>query len=182
VVASEVRALAQRSSQAAKEIKSLIGASSNHVGSGVKFVGQSGEALKEIVGEIIEISSLVAEIAEATKQQSIGIQEISTAISQMDQVTQQNAAMVEESTAAAHALAGEADNLSSLVVKFNISQHQVSKAVSPQSQAHKVVSLRPRQAGPAALAAPVASAREDCPNSERGDGDARIWFAADRGG
>ncbi len=120
VVASEVRALAQRSSQAAKEIKSLINASSEHVGSGVKFVGQSGEALKEIVQEIVEISELVTEIAQAAEQQSTGIEEVNAAVGQMDQVTQQNAAMVEESTAASHNLAAEAQNLSGLVSSFNV--------------------------------------------------------------
>ncbi len=125
VVASEVRALAQRSSQAAKEIKSLINASSAHVGSGVKFVGQSGEALKEIVNEVVEISALVAEIALATKQQSAGIEEVNTAISQMDQMTQQNAAMVEESTAASHALAAEARSLASLVTSFEVGSSRV---------------------------------------------------------
>lgn len=127
VVASEVRALAQRSSQAAKEIKTLIGASSDHVGAGVKFVGQSGEALKEIVSEIVEISSLVSEIAEATRQQSLGIEEINAAMSQMDQVTQQNAAMVEESTAASHQLAGEAQRLSALMEAFHIGKSRAGR-------------------------------------------------------
>lgn len=120
VVASEVRGLAQRSSQAAKEIKSLISASSAHVGSGVKFVGQSGEALKEIVTEIVEISALVAEIAEATKQQSIGVEEVNAALGQMDRVTQQNAAMVEKSTAASRSLAAEAGRLAELVANFSL--------------------------------------------------------------
>ncbi len=120
VVASEVRALAQRSSQAAKEIKALINASSEHVGAGVKYVGQSGEALKEIVQEIVEISELVTEIARAAEQQSTGIEEVNSAVGQMDQVTQQNAAMVEQSTAASHHLAGEAHNLASLVNGFNV--------------------------------------------------------------
>jgi methyl-accepting chemotaxis protein len=120
VVASEVRALAQRSSQAAKEIKSLIGASSGHVESGVKFVGQSGEALRQIVEQIVEINELVTEIAQAASQQSTGIEEVNSAVNQMDQVTQQNAAMVEQSTAAAHHLSAEAQNLAALVVNFNV--------------------------------------------------------------
>jgi methyl-accepting chemotaxis protein len=120
VVASEVRALAQRSSQAAKEIKALINASSEHVGSGVKYVGQSGEALKEIVSEVIQISELVTEIAQAAEQQSTGIEEVNSAVGQMDQVTQQNAAMVEESTAASHNLAAEAQTLAGLVRDFNV--------------------------------------------------------------
>jgi methyl-accepting chemotaxis protein len=120
VVASEVRALAQRSSEAAREIKSLIKASSEHVGSGVKLVGESGQALKRIVDQVIEINSLVSEMAQAAQQQSTGIQEVNTAVTQMDQVTQQNAAMVEQSTAAARSLASETTELSDLVSFFNV--------------------------------------------------------------
>jgi methyl-accepting chemotaxis protein len=145
VVASEVRALAQRSSQAAKEIKSLINASSAHVGSGVKFVGQSGEALKEIVSEIVEISGLVAEIAMATKQQSIGIEEINSAIGQMDQVTQQNAAMVEESTAAAHALSSETRDLSAMVEKFDVGASRRGHRAQASQSPMKTAAIRPRK-------------------------------------
>ena len=120
VVASEVRALAQRSSEAAREIKTLIKASSEHVGSGVKLVGESGQALKRIVDQVIEINSLVTEMAQAAQQQSTGIEEVNTAVTQMDQVTQQNAAMVEESTAAARSLASETNELSELVSFFNV--------------------------------------------------------------
>jgi methyl-accepting chemotaxis protein len=120
VVASEVRALAQRSSEAAREIKSLIKASSEHVGSGVKLVGESGQALSKIVSQVIEINSLVSEMAQAAQQQSTGIEEVNVAVTQMDQVTQQNAAMVEESTAAARNLAGETTELSDLIGFFNV--------------------------------------------------------------
>ncbi len=131
VVASEVRALAQRSSQAAKEIKSLINASSEHVGAGVKFVGQSGEALKEIVGEVVQISEIVTEIAQAAGQQSTGIEEVNSAVSQMDQVTQQNAAMVEQSTAASHQLAAEANRLTGTIATFNVG-HAVKHVYAPK--------------------------------------------------
>jgi methyl-accepting chemotaxis protein len=107
VVASEVRALAQRSGEAAKEIKGLIQTSGNHVEAGVKYVGESGDALKNIVEQVVEINALVGEMAQAAHQQSSGIGEVNAAVSQMDQVTQQNAAMVEQTTAAARALAGE---------------------------------------------------------------------------
>jgi len=120
VVASEVRALAQRSSEAAKEIKTLIKASGEHVGSGVKFVGESGQALKRIVDQVVQINSLVTEMAQAAEQQSTGIEQVNVAVSQMDQVTQQNAAMVEESTAAVRNLAGETQALSNLVGFFNV--------------------------------------------------------------
>jgi methyl-accepting chemotaxis protein len=120
VVASEVRALAQRSSEAAKEIKTLIKASSEHVGAGVKYVGESGQALKRIVDQVVQINSLVTEMAQAAEQQSTGIEEVSVAVGQMDQVTQQNAAMVEESTAASRNLASETQALSNLVAFFTV--------------------------------------------------------------
>ncbi len=118
VVASEVRALAQRSSEAAKEIKGLISASSQHVETGVELVGDAGKALQGIVVKVNEISGLVSEIAASAQEQATALAEVNTAINQMDQVTQQNAAMVEESTAASHSLTQEADELMSLVGRF----------------------------------------------------------------
>ncbi|MEZ5957209.1 MAG: methyl-accepting chemotaxis protein [Hyphomonadaceae bacterium] len=118
VVASEVRALAQRSSEAAKEIKGLISASSQHVETGVELVGEAGKALQQIVGKVNEISGLVSEIAASAQEQATALAEVNTAINQMDQVTQQNAAMVEQSTAASHSLTQEADELMSLMSRF----------------------------------------------------------------
>ena len=120
VVASEVRALAQRSSEAAKQIKTLIKTSSEHVGAGVKYVGESGQALKRIVDQVMQINSLVSEMAQAAEQQSTGIEQVNAAVSQMDQVTQQNAAMVEESTAASRNLASETQSLSNLIGFFSV--------------------------------------------------------------
>ncbi len=117
-----MRALAQRSSEAAKEIKTLIKASGEHVGAGVKFVGKSGEALKRIVDQVVQINVLVTEMSHAAQQQSTGIQEVNTAVSQMDQVTQQNAAMVEESTAASRNLASETGDLVQLVSFFRVGE------------------------------------------------------------
>ncbi len=122
VVASEVHALAQRSSEAAKEIKTLIKASSEHVGAGVKFVGETGHALKRIVDQVVQINSLVTEMAQAAEQQSTGIEQVNVAVGQMDQVTQQNAAMVEESTAATRNLASETQVLSNLVAFFTVGE------------------------------------------------------------
>ena len=104
VVASEVRALAQRSADAAKEIKALISVSSQQVGAGVSLVGETGAALRSIIGKVGEIDVLVTEIALAAKEQAIGLTQVNEAVNQMDQVVQQNAAMVEESTAATHSL------------------------------------------------------------------------------
>lgn len=120
VVASEVRALAQRSAEAAKEIKGLISTSSQQVGSGAKLVTETGDALERIVARVNEISKLIGTIADGAEQQSTALGQINVAIGQMDQGTQQNAAMVEESTAAVHALSKEADELASLMAKFEL--------------------------------------------------------------
>lgn len=111
VVASEVRALAGRSSEAAKQIRKLINTSGDQVAAGVKYVGESGTALRRIVEQVIEINALVTDMAGASSQQSSGLREINAAIAQLDQVTQQNAAMVEEATAAAQSLTQEAVRL-----------------------------------------------------------------------
>ncbi|MCK5933399.1 MAG: HAMP domain-containing protein [Fulvimarina manganoxydans] len=120
VVAQEVRALAQRSAEAAKEIKALIETSSNQVGRGVELVGKTGEALSRIVAQIGEIHSIVHDIANSAQEQASGLEEVNTAVTQMDQFTQQNAAMVEESTAAARNLAGEMQQLTTLVAQFDV--------------------------------------------------------------
>ena len=120
VVAMEVRALAQRSAGAAKEIKALVSTSGAQVLSGVKLVAETGKALENIIGQVSEINKVVGEIAEATRQQATGVAEINTAISHMDQTTQQNATMVEESTAASHALSKETSELTRLVEQFRL--------------------------------------------------------------
>jgi methyl-accepting chemotaxis protein len=120
VVAQEVRALAQRSADAAKEIKTLISASTQQVGKGVKLVGETGETLREILVQVAEINELVGEIAASSKEQAVGLAEVNQAVNQMDQVTQQNAAMVEQSTAASHALSNEAAQLERLIGRFQV--------------------------------------------------------------
>ena len=120
VVAQEVRALAQRSAEAAREIKTLISTSSQQVGQGVELVGQTGEALKRITAGVVAINRTVAEIAASAQEQATGLQQINTAVNQMDQATQQNAAMVEQSTAASHSLSNEASELQRLVSRFRI--------------------------------------------------------------
>ena len=120
VVAQEVRALAQRSADAAKEIKGLIATSTQQVGAGVHLVGQTGEALRAIVAQVASIDSLVKEIAASAQEQSTGLHQVNVAVNQMDQVVQQNAAMVEEATAATHSLKGEAGELATLVGRFKV--------------------------------------------------------------
>ena len=120
VVASEVRGLAQRSAEAAKEIKALILASTSHVGEGVSLVGETGEALGRIMAQVIEINGVVSEIASSAQEQAAGLDQVNVAVNQMDQVTQQNAAMVEETTAASRNLAQDAESLAQLVQRFQI--------------------------------------------------------------
>lgn len=118
VVAQEVRALAQRSAEAAKEIKGLIASSTSQVERGVRLVGDTGQALAGIVGKITDIDALISEIAQSSQEQATGLNEVNTAVNQMDQVTQQNAAMVEQATAAASNLRSEAGELERLVARF----------------------------------------------------------------
>ncbi|MCW6512875.1 methyl-accepting chemotaxis protein [Lichenifustis flavocetrariae] len=127
VVASEVRALAQRSAEAAKEIKALIHASDSQVKVGVELVGETGQALSRIVGQVADLNVAVAEIAASAQEQAAGLQQVNTAINQMDQVTQKNAAMVEETTAAAHNLSQDADELARLVARFDIGADVVER-------------------------------------------------------
>ncbi|MDG2530525.1 methyl-accepting chemotaxis protein [Caulobacter endophyticus] len=120
VVAQEVRALAQRSAEAAKEIKGLISTSTQQVEAGVSLVGQTGEALRAIVDQVASIDALVGEIAASAQEQSTGLHQVNVAVNQMDQVVQQNAAMVEEATAATHSLKGEAGELAVQVGRFKV--------------------------------------------------------------
>ncbi len=121
VVAQEVRELAQRSAQAAKEIKDLIRNSSVEVQSGVKLVSDTGEALKTIEGYIVTVNQHMDSIATSAKEQSVGLAEVNSAVNQMDQVTQQNAAMVEETSAAGATLANESGRLRELISQFHLS-------------------------------------------------------------
>ena len=128
VVAQEVRALAQRSADAAKEIKTLISASTAEVGQGVEYVGKAGEALRAIADEVDQIDGLVGEMAASTQEQARGLAEVNTTMNQMDQVTQRNAAMVEETTAASHALAQEATRLAQRMGELRIGNEAQRKA------------------------------------------------------
>ena len=128
VVAQEVRELAQRSANAAKEIKALINTSSQQVANGVTLVGDTGKALENIVEQVQHISNHVQAIADAYREQSLGLQEINTAVNTMDQGTQQNAAMVEEATATAHSLATESEALLRLLGQFKLAAHSHGQA------------------------------------------------------
>jgi methyl-accepting chemotaxis protein len=139
VVASEVRALAQRSSAAAKEIKSLISASTRQVEQGVDLVGQAGEALQRILGQVSNINGLVGAIAASAQEQSSGLQQVNRAINEMDQTTQQNAAMVEQSTAASQGLAREVQELNQLVRGFRVGAAEASASPAAARPASRPV-------------------------------------------
>ncbi|MBU4436111.1 MAG: HAMP domain-containing protein, partial [Alphaproteobacteria bacterium] len=126
VVAQEVRALAQRSADAAKQIKGLITQSGAQVAAGVDLVGQTGQTLHKIVQEVIRVDTLVNDIARSAEEQSVGLRQVNTAVNHMDQVTQQNAAMVEQTTAATHSLRSEAIDLARQVAEFKLGPATVS--------------------------------------------------------
>ncbi|AYM76155.1 methyl-accepting chemotaxis protein I [Janthinobacterium sp. HH103] len=128
VVASEVRNLAQRSASAAKEIKTLIGASVEQVNAGSMLVAQAGSTMNDIVDSVQRVSDIITEITAASSEQSVGIDEINRAIGQMDAVTQQNAALVEESAAAAESMQHQAHNLAQVVSVFKLNGQQASGA------------------------------------------------------
>jgi len=146
VVAQEVRALAQRSADAAKEIKTLISTSTQQVGAGVNLVGQTGEALQRIVDQVASIDTLVNAIAASANEQSTGLHEVNIAVNQMDQVVQQNAAMVEQATAATHALKGEASELANLVGRFKVADGvggAMKAPAAPAPRARPTTAVRP---------------------------------------
>ena len=118
VVAGEVRNLAQRSAEAAKEIKGLIGASVDKVEAGSKLVADAGQTMSEIVGSVQRVSDIIGEITAASGEQSDGIGQVNVAVTQLDQMTQQNAALVEESAAAAESLKDQAQRLAQVIQIF----------------------------------------------------------------
>ncbi|WP_347290624.1 methyl-accepting chemotaxis protein [Kluyvera georgiana] len=126
VVAGEVRNLAQRSAQAAREIKSLIEDSVNRVDLGSTLVESAGETMDEIVNAVTRVTDIMGEIASASDEQSRGIDQVGLAVAEMDRVTQQNASLVEESAAAAAALEEQASRLTQAVAVFRIQQNQTN--------------------------------------------------------
>ncbi|MCH7344691.1 methyl-accepting chemotaxis protein [Pelomonas sp. CA6] len=160
VVAGEVRALAQRSAEAAKEIKSLIGNSVAKVEAGAQLVQDAGRTMGEIVASVQRVSDIIGEISASTVEQSQGIASVNGSVSQLDQMTQQNAALVEESAAAAESLSEQAGKLSHLVSQFQLDREAAVRAAAPAPRATPA-SPRPTQAAPipasAAVKAPKAA-------------------------
>jgi methyl-accepting chemotaxis protein len=160
VVAGEVRTLAQRSAAAAKEIKELIETSVSHVATGSTLVHDAGETMDEVVRSVKRVTDIMSEIAAASTEQSTGIEQVNTAVAQMDQVTQQNAALVEQATAAAQAMADQADSLKAAVAMFRLEggegmtraakTRNVSSSAKATS-AKKVMQREPRNEAPVAV-------------------------------
>jgi methyl-accepting chemotaxis protein len=175
VVASEVRSLAQRSAEAAREIKSLIGASVEKVESGSRLVTDAGSTMNEIVASVQRVSDIIGEISAAAAEQSSGIGQVNQAVAQLDQATQQNAALVEQSAAAAESLKDQARQLAGVVAAFRTEDARGYAApaaaaapatlAAPAAVAHRALAKarstppapRPAAAKPAPAAAAAAS-------------------------
>ncbi|EDZ98638.1 methyl-accepting chemotaxis sensory transducer [Burkholderia sp. H160] len=156
VVAGEVRALAQRSASAAKEIKDLIADSVDRVVAGSTLVEQAGGTINEIVTSVKRVTDIVGEISSASQEQSTGIEQVNRAINQMDQVTQQNAALVEEASAAAQSMAQQAQALRAAVAFFKADDRQlaVSRANTRRIEPHQALP-KIHAASPAMLTKPM---------------------------
>ncbi|WP_290870933.1 methyl-accepting chemotaxis protein [Aquabacterium sp.] len=142
VVAGEVRTLAQRSANAAKEIKSLITDSVEKVNAGSQQVGAAGETMGQVVLQVRKVNDLVGEIAHASAEQSTGIGQINQAVSQLDQATQQNAALVEQSMAAAESLRMQAQKLADAVAVFKTSPARAGQAFTRPAPASRPAATR----------------------------------------
>ena len=189
VVAGEVRSLAQRSAQAAKEIKGLIEDSVGKVGAGSQQVERAGATMQEIVASVKRVTDIMGEISAASEEQSSGIDQVNRAVSQMDEVTQQNAALVEEAAAAAGSLQEQAQRLAEAVAVFKINAGEVievpARQLAQQRSAPRVAA-RPA-AAPAqpkeesAIAPPVQeTAAEQAPVRAPARPAARLAHAAPR--
>ncbi|WP_370153764.1 methyl-accepting chemotaxis protein [Ferrovibrio sp.] len=162
VVAQEVRALAQRSANASKDIKALIATSNAQVKTGASLVNQTGNSLTEIVTAIKKVSDIVAEIAAASREQATGLDQINTAVGSMDEMTQRNGALVEETSASAQALSNQAAELAQLVSFFRLDGRAggatapaASKQAAAQPAAAKPSAPKPAASNPAAPKPPA---------------------------
>jgi methyl-accepting chemotaxis protein len=163
VVAQEVRALAQRSANASKDIKALIAASNAQVKTGASLVNQTGSSLTEIVTAIKKVSDIVAEIAAASREQATGLDQVNTAVGSMDEMTQRNGALVEETSASAQSLANQAAELATLVRFFRLGNDPAPVAAARPAPA-PAPSPKPAAASPAkAVSATPAAAPAKAP-------------------
>jgi methyl-accepting chemotaxis protein len=155
VVATEVRSLAQRTSQASREIKDLILASNQQVKQGVELVDDVGRKLGDIVIQVKKVTDIVSEIASASREQAIGLDDINQAMNHMDDMTQRNAALVEETSASAVSLRHQAEELVQLVAFFD------AESEAPAPTAPAAAAPAPVQAAPTKAVSPAAPAASD---------------------
>ncbi|WP_271465452.1 methyl-accepting chemotaxis protein [Acidovorax sp. NCPPB 4044] len=148
VVAGEVRALAQRSAEAAKEIKALIADSVGKVGTGASQVERAGATMQEIVASVERVTDIMGEISEASREQSSGIDQVNQAVVQMDQATQQNAALVEQAAAAASSLEDQTRRLQAAVAQFRVAAGDAAIGAHPAAS-RPVAPQAPRAPAPA---------------------------------
>ena len=179
VVASEVRSLAQRSAQAAKEIKALIGVSVDKVQGGSELVADAGRTMQEIVTSVQRVADIIGEISAASGEQSEGIGQVNVTVIQLDQMTQQNAALVEQSAAAAESLKDQAEKLAGLVSTFTLEGRptdasaplRTSTPISTALPTLAALPVRPQSVATAstrtAQARPVARAAAPTPSAAR---------------
>jgi methyl-accepting chemotaxis protein len=166
VVAGEVRNLAQRSAQAAREIKSLIADSVDKVESGSRQVTEAGKTMRDLVDQVRRVTDLLGEIASATLEQNSGIGLVNNAVNQLDQMTQQNAALVEQSAAAASSLREQAGQLAQAVAIFKLGQHESRKAIAAAqatSRDRVAIAPTPRAAAAGTESAPAARKTSSTP-------------------
>ena len=130
VVATEVRSLAQRSSEAAKEIKALIGNSANEVKAGTELAQEAGTTMQAVVDSVLRVSTMIEEISQASREQTAGIEQIDQAVAHMDQGTQQNAALVEQAAAAAASLQQQAQELTHVVATFHLDATRTAQPIA----------------------------------------------------
>ncbi len=154
VVAGEVRTLAQRSAQAAKEIKDLINASVERVQDGSRLVQDAGSTMNEIVSSVQRVTDIIGEITAAAAEQSEGIGQVNVAVSQLDQMTQQNAALVEQSSAASESLRDQAGRLSQAIAAFRTGDAQTLSPVATRAPVKRPAPPRPAATRPADASLP----------------------------
>ena len=170
VVAGEVRSLAQRSAEAAKEIKSLIGTSVDKVETGSKLVQDAGSTMDEIVASVQRVTDIIGEISAAALEQSQGIGQVNEAVTRLDQMTQQNAALVEESAAAAESLKDQAHRMTTVVAGYRLDGFSDINSFAAAPPAHapvaaKAIAKAAAKPATAAVAKPVAAAKPAAPKA-----------------